>query len=295
MLQQALDGADAAAVEAGVPHVIHALAHMDVEAGQAVVGLGHLVHGLVRKRKGGMSAKHGGDHVVVVIATLLGGPLGKLGVLGNSLVALFLATAVGDLVAQARTHAQLLCGVLNGKEAARDLAETRMVIEDRGDAIADGIQNRGIGAGLGAVERQVVVNLPPLLLKILQEVGGVAALNGKAAGQTRVDVGVAVDESGHDEVALGVDVLGIRVLGLELALGAHFDDRISVNSDCTVGNERSLSVAGKDGTVSDQKHKCSLQHQRRGLTPLTWRKCEAPAYTGNGPSPVNASPKGQAL
>ena len=89
VLQQALDGADATAVEAGVPHVIHALAHMDVEAGQAVVGLGHLVHGLVRQRKGGVTAKHGGDHVVVVIATLLGGPLGKLGVLGNGLVAFF--------------------------------------------------------------------------------------------------------------------------------------------------------------------------------------------------------------
>ena len=182
MLQQALDGADAAAVEAGIPHVVHALAHMDVEAGQAVVGLGHLIHGLVRKRKGGMSAKHGGDHMVVVIATLLGGPLGKFGVLGNGLVAFFLAAAIGDLVAQARTHAQLLSCVLNGKEATRDLTEARMVIEDRGDAVADGVQDRGIGAGLGAVERQVVVDLPPLLLKILQEVGGVAALDGKAAG-----------------------------------------------------------------------------------------------------------------
>ena len=269
VLQQALDGADAAAVETGVPHVVHALAHMDVEAGQAVVGLGHLIHGLVRKRKGGMAAKHGSDHVVVVVATLFGRPLRKLGVLGNGLVALFLTTAIGDLVAQARTHAQLLSGVLNGKEATRNLAEARMVIEDRGDAIADGVQDRGIGARLGAVDRQVVVDLPPLLLKILQEVGGVAALNGKTAGQTRVDVGVAVDESGHDEVALGVDVLGIRVLGLELALGAHFDDRISVNGDRTVGNERGLSVAGKDGTVCDQKHECSLQHQGRGLTPLT--------------------------
>ena len=88
--------ADTAAVEAGIPHIVHALAHVDVEAGQAVVGLGHLVHGLVRQRKGGVTAKHGGDHVVVVIATLLGGPLGKLGVLGNGLVAFFLATAVGD-------------------------------------------------------------------------------------------------------------------------------------------------------------------------------------------------------
>ena len=167
VLQQALDGADAAAVEAGIPHVVHALAHMDVEAGQAVVGLGHLIHGLVRKRKGGMSAKHGGDHMVVVI---------------NGLVAFFLAAAIGDLVAQARTHAQLLSCVLNGKEATRDLTEARMVIEDRGDAVADGVQDRGIGAGLGAVARQVVVDLPPLLLKILQEVGGVAALDGKAAG-----------------------------------------------------------------------------------------------------------------
>ena len=117
--------------------------------------------------------------MVIVIVTLLGGPLGKLGVLGNGLVAFFLAAAIRDLVAQARTHAQLLSCVLNGEEASRDLAEARMVIEDRGDAIADGVKNRGVGAGLGAVERQVVIDLPPLLLKILQEVGGVAALNGK--------------------------------------------------------------------------------------------------------------------
>ena len=285
VLQQALDGADATAVEAGVPHVIHALAHMDVEAGQAVVGLGHLIHGLVRQRKGGVTAKHGGDHVVVVIATLLGGPLGKLGVLGNGLVAFFLAAAIGDLVAQARTHAQLLSCILNGKEASRDLAEARVVVEDRGDAIANGVQNRGIGACLGAVECQVVVDLPPLLLKILQEVGGVAAFNGKAAGQTRVDVGVAIDESGHDEVALGVDVLGIRVLGLELALGTYFDDRISVNGDRAVGNERGLSVAGKNGTVSDQKHECSLQHQGRGLTPLTWRSAKRRPTPETGPLP----------
>ncbi len=71
-------------------------------------------------------------------------------------------------------------------------------------------------------------------------------------------MGVAIDKSRHDEVALGIDVLGIRVLGLELALGAHFDDRISVNGDRTVWNERGLSVAGKDGTVSDQKHECSF-------------------------------------
>ena len=223
--------------------------------------------------------------MVVVIATLLGGPLGKLGVLGNSLVALFLAAAIGDLVAQARTHAQLLSCILNGKEASRDLAEARVVVEDRGDTIANGVQNRGIGACLGAVERQIVVDLPPLLLKILQEVGGVAALNGKAAGQTRVDVGVAVDESGHDEVALGIDVLGIRVLGLELALGTYFDDRISVNGDRTVWNERGLSIAGKDGTVSDQKHKCSLQHQGRGLTPLTWRSAKRRPTPETGPLP----------
>ena len=80
---------------------------MDVEAGQAVVGLGHLIHGLVRQRKGGMSAKHGGDHVVAVIAIALAAHWAN-SAFSARLVAFFLAAAVGDLVAQARTHAQLL-------------------------------------------------------------------------------------------------------------------------------------------------------------------------------------------
>ena len=69
------------------------------------------------------------------------------------------------------------------------------------------------------------------------------------------------------------------------ALNDTADVLLAVNGDRTVGNERSLSVAGKDGTVSDQKHGCSLQHQRRGLTPLTWRSAKRRPTPETGPLP----------
>ena len=38
-----------------------------------------------------------------------------------------------------------------------------------------------------------------------------------------------------------------------------------------------------------------LEEFRKSKKALLMAECEAPAYTGNGPSPVNASPKGQTL
>ena len=101
-----------------------------------------------------------------------------------------------------------------------------MVIEDRGDAIADGVKNRGIGAGLGAVERQVVVDLPPLLLSILQEVGGLQPLMARPRAKPGVDVGVALMSPGMMRLPWASTYSVSGYLGLELALGAHFDDRI---------------------------------------------------------------------
>ena len=79
--------------------------------GPAVVGLHHLLKGLVGDGEQGVAAEHGLDHVVV----LLLGPVGdEVGVLLDGLVALLLAVPVADLIAQAGPDAQLLAHVLDG-------------------------------------------------------------------------------------------------------------------------------------------------------------------------------------
>ena len=61
---QALDRA-AAIVLQGVVHVVHALGHMDVVAGAAVVGRHHAVEGLVGDGEQSVSAEHGRQHGVL--------------------------------------------------------------------------------------------------------------------------------------------------------------------------------------------------------------------------------------
>ena len=90
VVEQALHRTHAVVVLQGVVDVVHALGHVDVEAREAVVGLGHEVHGLVGEGEGGVAAEHGGDHGGV----LLGAPAGEVGVLLDALVALLDAVAV---------------------------------------------------------------------------------------------------------------------------------------------------------------------------------------------------------
>ena len=250
VLQQALDRRDAPAVQAAVPDVVHALADVDVEAGEAVVGLRHLVHRLVGEREGGVAAEHRGDHSGV----LFGSPPRELSVLGNRLVALLLAATVGGLVAQARADARLLADVLDREEGAGNLAEARVVVKDRGHAVAQAVEHGGVGARACAVEREVVVDLPPLLLEVLEEVGGVAALDGEAAGKARVDVGVAVHEARHDDAAVSVNVVGIGVGGAQGALVAHRRNLVAVDQNGTMLEVGACRVARDDASVSHENH-----------------------------------------
>ena len=225
----------------GVVHVIHALAHVHVEAGQAVVGLRHGVERLVGQREERVPAEHGGDHVGV----LRGGPAGEVRVLLDGLLQLLLAVAVRDLVAQARAHAHLLRDVLDGEERPGNLAEACVVVEDGGDAVAERLHHGDVRAGARAVEREVAVDVPPLLLEVLEEVGGVAALDGKAARQARVDVGVAVDEARHDEPAAGVEAGGLGVCAAKLFSPADRDDLGAVDRDGAV-LDVGVCVAARD-------------------------------------------------
>ena len=118
-------------IEGGIIHVVHALADVNVEAGQTVVGLNHFIQRLVGKRKERVPAKHGGNHIVVFI----GSPFGKRNVFSDGLITFDLSVTVRCLVAKAGTDTKLFRNVLNGKERIGDLTETGMVIKDSGNAI----------------------------------------------------------------------------------------------------------------------------------------------------------------
>ena len=274
VVQQAVDGT-AAVVLQGVVHVVHALGHVDVEAGHAVVGLDHLLKGLVGDGEQGVAAEHGLDHVVVLLLD----PLGEVGVLLDGLVALLHAVALGDLVAEVGAHAQLLAHVLDGEEGAGDLTEGGVVVEDGGHAVPDAVQDGGVGAGLGAVQGQVAVDVPPLAVQNLKEVGGVEAVDGKAAGQTGIDVGVDVDETGHDDAALGVHKFCVGILGLQLGITADLLDDFAVDDDSAVLQIGEGGIAGDELTISNEQHGgCPPSFYGLAYVRCPWRKKRTPSF-----------------
>ena len=98
------------------------------------------------------------------------------------------------------------------------------MVEDRRHALLDGVHVQRGGAGAGAVHHQVAVDGPPCAVQHLIEVGGVVAHDAQATGQRGVDVGVGVDEGGHDDAALGVDDVGVGVFGAQSGLLAYLYD-----------------------------------------------------------------------
>ena len=128
------------------------------------------------------------------------------------------------------------------------------MVEDGGHAVSQAVEDRGVGARAVPVKREVAVNLPPLLLEVLQEVVGVAALDGKPAGKSGVDVGVAVHEARHDDAAVGVHVLGSRVRSLELGLVAHGADAVAVDGHGATLQVGRLVVSGDDASVPNNEH-----------------------------------------
>ena len=250
---QALDRAAAIVLQA-VVHVVHALGHMDVIAGAAVVGGHHAVEGLVADGEQGVSAEHGGQHGILVLLALGD----EVGVFLDGLQALLLAVPVGDLIAQAGADAELLGGLGNGVQGAGDLGIGGVVIEDGGNALLDAVHIQGVGAGAGAGQGQLAVDGPPGAVQDLVEIGGIVAHDGQAPCQGGVDMGVGIDEGGHDDAALGVDEVGLGVFGPQDVLLAYLGDDGSL-----IGHGPVLIIAlaalvpGDESSVDDQIHVCS--------------------------------------
>ena len=142
-----------------------------------------------------------------------------------------------------------------------------MVVKDGGHAVHDAVQIGGIGAGLGVRQEQVAVDGPPLLIQNLQEVGGVVALDGQAAGKGGIDVVVSVDEAGHDHAALGVDEFGFGVLRLQCGGLAHFFNQVALNGNTAVLQIGVCVVASDQAAISQKIHNHS--------SPLLLMRCFA--------------------
>ena len=75
----------------------------------------------------------------------------------------------------------------------------------------------------------------------------------QAAKQGHGDVGVAVDESGQDELAFGVDGLRSGVPGFEFATGADSHDRVTLYGHGAIVEDRAAAVHSDDGAAGDQQ------------------------------------------
>ena len=173
---------------------------MDVQAGPVFFSHGHRgCQGIVVHREGSVQADHGADQPA--------GPLLQPGqepfIFGDPFPALF--KAVGSAQAKGGADADLFDRLLDDIENAALQALGFMVIDDGRGAVPDAGDQRDQGRIINVLGAQGVIELPPELFQDLVEISGRGPGNGHAAGEGRVQVVVAVDETGHDDPFFGVD------------------------------------------------------------------------------------------
>ena len=233
-----------------IVYVVHPLGHVDVEAGPAVVGLDHGLKGLVGDGEQGVTAEHGLYHVAVFGF----GPFGETGVLLDGLGALLRPVPLRDLVAQTGPHTQLGAYVLDGEQGAGNLPKGGVEVKNGGHAVPDAVQDGGVGAGAGAVQGQMPVDVPPLAVQDLEEIGGVKPVNGQPPGQAGINVRMDVDEAGHNHPAPGVHKPGLGILGPQGRQGTGFPNRLPLQDHRAVLQVGVGLAAGDEPAVSDEQH-----------------------------------------
>ena len=238
----------------GIVDVVQALGHVDVEAGAAVVFLHHGVQRGVGQGEQGVAAEHGGEHGVFFFLAAAD----EIAVFADGRVPLLCAVPVRHLVAEAGAHAQLLYGFGDGVKGPFDPAVARVMVEHGGAAGADAVDEGGVGGAEGAFLVQSAVDGPPHAFQYLQKVRGIVALDGQAPGQGAVDVGMDVDEGGHDESAPGVDEFRLRIFLFERRVFAHLKDALAFcrhRAQLEIGPFR---VAADQPPVAAKIHKDAL-------------------------------------
>ena len=209
VVQQAVH-ASGAVIVGGIVNVVHALGHVYMESGHAVVFLYHFLKGPVGYGEEGVAAEHCAYHGVL----LPGAVAYEVAILPDGQVALLLPIPVADLIAEAGADAQLLGYFLNGEKAAGYFAEAGVMVEQSSAACLYAVYEGGVCAVAGPFQIQIAVYGPPHAVQYLIEVGGVIALYRETAGKGGIDMGMHVYECGHYYVAFSVYELRIGVLCL---------------------------------------------------------------------------------
>lgn len=161
-----------------------------------------------------------------------------------------------------------------------------MVVEDRRDAALQALEHGRLSRGTVLVQIEPAVNRPPLLFEVLEEGRRVAALDCKAAGKSRIDMGVAVHKAGHDEAAIGIGELCLGVCCCKLGCRANGRDRLSLDQDSAIIEIR------KPGRTGDR---CPLPTSSMDCPFATRRRSATATLTIGGPSPAPPSRLQQAL
>ena len=130
------------------------------------------------------------------------------------------------------------------------------MVEDGGDALLDGVNHQSLGAGAGGLQVQIPVDIPPLAVQHLIEVGGVVAVDGEAPGQGGVNMGVGVDKSRHDDAAPGIYKFRLGIFGLQVRGGAYLHNGSAVGGHAAV---REVSHAA--GVPGDNSAVCQYDHR----------------------------------
>ena len=216
-----------------------------MEPGAAIVGCGHLLKGLIADGKQSVASEHGCQHIAWVLLAVVQPIL----VLLDGLISFLLAIPIADLIAQAGADAEPLCTFGNLEQGARNLRKGGVVVKDRGHALLDAVNVQRIGAGPGARQGQMAVNIPPLAVQDLIEIRGVEAVDAQPSGQGGVNVGVGVDEAGHDDAAPGVDPLRLGIVRFQLGGGPDGSDFAAIDDNAAIGQIGQGAVTGDKPSI----------------------------------------------
>ena len=126
------------------------------------------------------------------------------------------------------------------------------MVEDRRAAVLYAVNIGGLGGKTRSLKAQMPVESPPHTVEYVKEALRIIAFDGNTARHCAVDVVMGIDETGHDQPALGVDEFSRRVLCLQRGIVADLGDQLPVADNCAVLDERIRAVPRDDPSVSDK-------------------------------------------
>ena len=109
-----------------------------------------------------------------------------------------------------------------------------MVVKDCRHAVPDAVKDGCVCTGSGTVQSQMTVDIPPHPVQNFKEIGGIVAVDRKSSCKSGIDMSMGIDESGHDQLAVGVHEFSVRIFLLHLLKRTYFPDRFPVYHYSTV-------------------------------------------------------------